>query len=145
MQILLGQLQEKLFVSKCYSRLKEVRNKGLSTSAVVVISEFTYLDATRVPLECVDVMHAGPGGARGAAVVELADGNVAGVIADEDVARAAVVVEAGAPRRAEVAAQAPPARGAVELEIPAERSEVSISFNQITVLSIAGFNQSRYG
>ena len=90
-------------------------------------AKFAFLDAAGVPLERVDVLDAGPCAARGAAVVELADGDVAGVVADEDVARAAVVVEAGAPRRAEVAAQPPPARGAVELEIPAEQKELTIA------------------
>ena len=82
-----------------------------------------------MPLQRVDVVHpVSPRTAAhaAAAVLELAHRDVAGVVADEDVAGAGVVVEAGAPRRAEVAAQPPPARGAVELEIPADRREVGV-------------------
>ena len=57
----------------------------------------------------VDVLNPGAGSARRAAVVELAHRDVAGVVADEDVAGAGVVVEAGAPGGAEVAAEAAPA------------------------------------
>jgi hypothetical protein len=77
-----------------------------------------HLDAARVALERVDVLHA-----VAAAVVELADGDVAGVVADKDVAGALVVHHAGAPRAAQVAAQAAAAGSAVKLKIPENEEE----------------------
>ena len=74
-----------------------------------------------MPFKRVDVLYPGAGAAHGTSVVEFADGNVAGVVADEDVAGAGVVVEAGAPRGAEVTAETAPARGTVELKIPADQ------------------------
>ena len=91
----------------------------------------------------VDVLNPGAGSARGAAVVELAHRDVAGVVADEDVAGAGVVVEAGAPGGAEVAAEAAPARGTVKLKIPAERKgRVSTGFQQVPMSAWAYGNSA---
>ena len=60
-------------------------------------------------LKRVDVLYPGARAARRSAVVKLAHRDVAGVVADEDVAGAGVVVEAGAPGGAEVATEAAPA------------------------------------
>lgn len=71
------------------------------------------LDAALVSLQRVDKLDS--------AVGELANGDLARVVADESVSGTAVVLHAGAPRTAEVAAHATARLSAVELEEPGGR------------------------